>query len=168
MRGRYVIAALLLGAAALAEETEARKPRVVTLAVIVHPKNPVTELSLAELRAILKLERQFWPNGKRAVLYLRPSESDEHRVLLERVYRMSNERLQKYWVAKLFAGEIPAKPSYVPTAEAAGSRVRESEGAISFVRADEVPKDVRVLVVDKLEPGEKGYPLTLELPPPSP
>lgn len=129
------------------------------VAVIVNEKNPVADLSLADLRAILKLERQFWPNGRRVALFLRPGESAESRVLLDKVYKTTHEKLQKYWVSKVFSGEIPAKPSYVPTAEAAGSRVREGEGAISVVLSTEIPKDVRVLSIDGRKPDHAEYAL---------
>ena len=98
-----------------------KAPGVVELAVIVHPKNPIRDVSFGELRAYLKMERQFWPNKRRCTIYLPPSKTTAHAVLLQQVYRMTNKKLQKYWVRKLFSGEIPAKPSYVPTAKAAGS-----------------------------------------------
>jgi hypothetical protein len=73
---------------------------------------------------------------------------------------MPVESLQKYWVGKLFSGEIPAKPSYVPNPEAAGSRVKESEGAVSVVLASDVPAGVRVLSITDKRPGDADYPLT--------
>jgi len=159
-RPMRVLPLLPLLALAVGAEEEAPKPRAVVLAVIVHPKNPVSDISFSELRAMFKLERQFWPNGRRAVLYLRPSESDESKVLLDKVYRMTHEKLQKYWVGKLFSGEIPAKPSYVPTAEAAGSRVSGQEAAFSVVLAGEVPKDVKVLTIDRKKTDDAEYPLS--------
>ena len=63
-----------LGAAG-AEEESAPKERMVAVAVIVHPDNPIKELSLSELRSYLKLERQFWPNKQRCEVYLPPSRS---------------------------------------------------------------------------------------------
>jgi hypothetical protein len=85
--------------------------------------------------------------------------SGEYDVLLQKVYRMDNKKLQKYWVRRLFAGEISAKPSYVPSAKAAGEQVLKSEGAISVVSAKEVPEGVRVLLIDDKRPGDDGYPL---------
>jgi hypothetical protein len=155
-----VLLALLLGwARAAEEETPAEKPREVALAVIVHPKNPVTKLSFSELRAYLRMERQFWPNDKRCTLYLPSRRTDASSILLDKVYRMTHKQLQVYWVRKLFSGEIPAKPSYVPSAAAAASQVLRSEGARSIVRADEIPDKVRVLLIDGKKPTEEGYPL---------
>ncbi|MGQ0614302.1 MAG: hypothetical protein ACT4PV_11245 [Planctomycetaceae bacterium] len=160
MRSLLLLPLLALAIGVARAEEGAAQPRAVVLAVIVHPKNPVSDISFSELRAMLKLERQFWPNGRRAVLYLRPGETDESNVLLEKIYKMTHEQLQKYWVGKLFSGEIPAKPSYVPTAEAAGSRVSVQEGAISIVLAGAVPKEVKVLTIDKKKVDDKEYALT--------
>ena len=59
------------------------------LAVIVNRKNPTTNLTSAELRSTMRLERQFWPSKERVECLLRPSTSKEMAVLLSKVYRMS-------------------------------------------------------------------------------
>jgi hypothetical protein len=152
---------------------EDKKPKEIALAIIVHPKNPVTKASFGELRAYLKVEQQFWPNRKRCEIYLPQTKTPEYAILLEKVYRMSHEKLQKYWVRKLFSGEIPSKPAYVPSAKAAVSRVLQSEGALSIIGAHEVPKDaegkptVKVLLIEGKAPGEPGYPLVGLVPPAS-
>ena len=78
------------------------------------------------------------------------------------IYKMSNKSLRKYWILKMFSGEIPAKPGHVPSAKAAGKRVRTSRGALAVVDASKVPEGVRVLLIDGKKPGQKGYPLTSE------
>lgn len=132
----------------------------VALAVIVNPKNPTIGLTFTELRSHLKLELQFWSNGERATLLLRASDSEETKILLASVYEMAARDLRKYWIGRVFRGEIAAAPTIVPTAAAAGARVRDSEGAFSIVLATEVPEGVRVLAIDGKRPGEAGYPLT--------
>lgn len=141
-----------------AEQAPAAAP--VALAVIVNPKNPTTGLTFTELRSHLKLELQFWSNGERATLLLRASDSEETKILLAHVYEMAARELRKYWIGRVFRGEIAAAPTIVPTAAAAGARVRDSEGAFSIVLATEVPDGVRVLAIDGKRPGEVGYPLT--------
>jgi hypothetical protein len=129
------------------------------LAVIVHPDNPTTELSFDQLRALFTLEKQFWPNGKRCILFQPPRGSVTKEILLERVYKKSEEELKKYWVAKLFKGEIIALPSVVRTSKAAGAIVRKMEGAVSAVPVDEIPEGVLVLKIDGKSPSDPGYPL---------
>ena len=127
------------------------------LAVIVNPKNPVKKITFSELRSYLKLRRQFWPNKKRCDLYLPPHKSDAYKLLLKDVYKTSHKKLQKYWVRKLFSGDIPSKPSYVSSFRSAGSQVLKNVGALSIVPANMVPKGVRVLPIDGKMPGDKGY-----------
>jgi ABC-type phosphate transport system substrate-binding protein len=138
------------------------KPNEVALAVIVHPKNPIKKLSFKQLRAYMQLERKMWPNNKAVTIFLPTRKSDAYRILLKKLYRKSHKRLQKYWVRKQFAGDIPSKPSYVPNAKAAGKQVAKTLGGVSVVAADEIPKGVRVLLLDGKKPGEKGYPLVGE------
>lgn len=131
------------------------------LAVIVNPKNPTTNLSFTQLRSYLKLEQQFWPSKERVELFLRPTRSTEMELLLSEVYRMSSDELRKYWVGKIFRGEIDARPAVIPTARAAGARVSKIEGALTVVLASEVPAGVRVLSVDGKRPGDADYPLVV-------
>ena len=127
------------------------------LAVIVHPNNPIKKITFSELRSYLKMRRQFWPNKKRCDLYLPPHKSDAYKLLLSKVYKKSHKKLQKYWVQKLFSGDIPSKPSYVSSFKSAGTQVRKNLAALSVVPANMVPKGVRVLPIDGKMPGDKGY-----------
>ena len=165
---RYRIWALLLFApvaAAFADgkdkkpETDKKKKADVELAVIVNEKNPVKKISYSELRSYLKMRRQFWPNRKRCDLYLPKRDSVTYKILLKKVYKTSDKKLQKYWVRLLFAGDIPAKPSVVTSPKAAGTQVKKNEGGLSIVPAKQVPKGVRVLPIDGKKPGDKGYAL---------
>ena len=156
MRSLWLL--LLLPLAAGAQDAKPEKKPVI-LAVIVHPKNPVTKLSFSEFRAYMKVERQFWPSRKRCEIYLPSKKTATHKILLKKVYRMSNKKLQKYWVRKMFSGEIPSKPSYVPSSKAAISQVLRSEGGLSIVPLEDVGTKVRVLLIDGKKPGQAGYPL---------
>lgn len=131
------------------------------VAVMVHADRPTTGVSLAELRALLMLERQFWPDGSRVVLMLPASSSPAKAVLLEQVYGMSDAALRRYWTARLFQGAIPAIPSSLKTTSAAVTAVRQAPGALAAAPASEVPGDIRVLKIDGKLPGERGYPLAV-------
>ena len=141
------------------QKKQKKPPKEITLAVIVHPKNPVKTVSFSELRAYLKVERQFWPNRKRCQVFLPSRKTDAYAILLKKVYRMSHNKLQKFWVRRLFSGQIPDKPSFVPSSTAAGKQVLKSQGSLSIVDARKVPKGVRVLLIDGKKPGDAGYSL---------
>ena len=140
-------------------------PAPVEVAVIVHPENKVSDPTREQLRTWLTLERQFWPEGRRVVIYLRPAATPEMEVLLKKVYRMTEPQLRQYWIRRLHTGEIPAAPSVLRSAAAASKEVKETPGGLSIVPAAEVPAGVRVFRVDGKRPGEKGYPLVWEAAP---
>ena len=147
---------LLLTVAGSPTHAEQEAPEI-ALAVVVNAKNPVKKISFGELRAYLKMTRQFWPTRKRCDLYLPPHTTDAYKILLNTVYKTSHKKLQRYWVRKLFSGDIPAKPVYVPSAKAAAAVVRRNIGALTVLPADQIPTGVRVLPVDGKKPGDKGY-----------
>ena len=133
------------------------------VAIIVNADNHAPDPSLGELRAMFGLERQFWPDGHRVVVFLPPPDSSARQVLLDRVYAMSDFELRKYWVGKLFRGAIPSIPSTLPSADAVLAAVQESAGGLSAVVADRpLPASVRVLRIDGRSPDEAGYPLVVE------
>jgi len=129
------------------------------VAIVVNPSNDVADISRDDLRAIFRLERQFWPSGRRVTLLLPPSGSVEKDVLLHQLYGIDDAELRKYWVAQLFRGAIPAIPSTVRSPEALSAAVRASEGGISAVPVTSIPPGVRVLRVDGKDPHDPAYPL---------
>ena len=151
----YFLLSILPSVFLTADETV---PSGEPLALIVHPKNTAENLSSDEVHAFFTLQKQFWPSGKRVVLFLRTSSYPAQKMLLEKVYKMTSEELRKYWVSKVFAGEIPAIPTVVRTAAAASAAVAKLEGAISVVRLSEVPEGLRVLTIDGKKPSDPGYP----------
>jgi hypothetical protein len=141
------------------------KQATVVMALIVHPKNPATDLKLREARQLLKLDRQFWENRVRVDLYLPPRDTDVRTLLLDKVYARSEEELTRYWVGKVFSGEIPREPSVARSHQAAGLLVARAEGGLAVVPANEVPEGVKVLRVDGKRPGDEGYPLAGKIDP---
>lgn len=163
MKDAFRLSVPLLATAffSLAASLCAKEPKdAQQLAVIVNKNSAVTNLTLEELQSFFTLEKQFWSNGKRVVLLLRHNETMEQKILLEKVYKMSAQELRKYWVAKIFGGQIPAIPSIVRSANSVIALVKRSEGAISVLRMSDVTEDVRVLTINGKSPGEAGYPLS--------
>lgn len=131
----------------------------VDIAIIVHPTNEVTDLSLDKLRALFNLNTQFWPQGKRVRVILPGPGLLEREALLKTVYRVSASDLAERWRQRIFAGEIPGAPSGASSPQALVQAVATSEEAVSAVRASAVNEGVRVLRIDGRLPGEPEYPL---------
>lgn len=129
------------------------------MAIIVNETNSATDMTLAELKSILLLEKQFWPSGKRIALFLPPENTTEAEILLQQIYKQTEPELNKYWVGRLFQGKIPAIPATVKTRAVAAAAVRKSAEAVSVVIASEIPPRVRVVRVDGKLPADANYPL---------
>lgn len=154
-----VLAAALLGGlppASFAGETVAGD-----VAIIVNAANTAADISLGDLQAILKLEKQFWSDGKRVVLLLPASGSPAKNLLLKKVYHRTDVQIRQDFARRLFAGDIPAVPTTLRSVEAQIAAVTHSAGAITAVPSGTVlPANVRILTVDGKRPGEPGYGLS--------
>lgn len=127
------------------------------LAVIVHPRQGVSEVSAADLREIILMERQHWKEGGRIYLLLPESGSIEKGVLLKRVLKMTEEQLRRHYLAKLYGGEIAAFPGVARSGTAALRTVSLAPNAIAVVDAGALDPSVKVLRVQGRRPGEPGY-----------
>lgn len=129
------------------------------IAIVVHKDTEVENLSLEKLRSIFLADQQFWHNRKRIVLLVRAPESDERDFVLNRIYKMSEAQFRQYWIAKMFRAEVPRGPKIVFSTDMTLELVIAIPGSISFMRADEVTDDVKLVRVDGMLPSEHGYPL---------
>lgn len=132
------------------------------VAVVVNKQNPVSGVSLAELTKILKQEKQYWEGGKKVYLILQEAGSSEKNVMLKRVYQMSDEDLKKFWLGKMFRGEISSFPKTLGSSEAVKRFISQVPNAIGFIDSGSVDTSIKALNVDGKSPGDKGYPLSSE------
>ena len=72
---------------------------------------------------------------------------------------MTEAQFRQYWIAKMFRSEVPRGPKIVFSTDMTVELVVAIPGSISFVRADEVTDDVRVVRIDGKLPSDVGYPL---------
>ncbi len=129
------------------------------VAVIVRPEVPVDDLSMSEIRKLLLGDRQFWTPGMRVTLLMWAPATHEREVILKTVYRMSEADFRRYWMEKVFRAEAQSEPKIVYSNEAAAELVGAIPGAVAFVEVSRIPKGLKVLRINGLLPGEKGYPL---------
>ena len=146
---------ILLAAAPPAQSTAA----VSDIAVVVGRDVPVDDLSFNDLRKIVLGDRQFWSSNLRVTLLIRVPMAHEREVLLKNVLQMSEAQFRQYWIGKVFRAENASAPKAVYSNEMAVSLVNNIPGSVAFIEASQVPKDVKVMRIGGLLPGEKGYPL---------
>ncbi len=129
------------------------------IAIVVHESTGVSNLSLAELRSIFLADQQFWSDRTRIILLVRAPQSDERDFVLNRIYQMTEAQFRRYWIAKMFRSEVPRGPKIVFSTDVTLELVVAIPGSISFIRADEVTDDVKVVRIDGKLPSDSGYPL---------
>ena len=129
------------------------------LAIVVRPDVPVDNLSFADLRRLMRGERQFWSSNLRVTLLVRAPGARERDIVLKTIYEMSEAQFRQYWIAKVFRAEAASGPRIVYSNEMAAELATAIPGAVAFVDASQVPKGLKVLKIDGHLPGEKGYPL---------
>jgi ABC-type phosphate transport system substrate-binding protein len=129
------------------------------VAIVVNPRTRVDNLSFSELRRIFMGEQQFWADRSKVTLLVRAPTAYERDVVLNRIYRMDEDRFRQYWIAKMFRAEVAAGPKLVYSSDMAINLIAAIPGAITFVPASAVMAGVKVVRVDGKLPGDAGYPL---------
>jgi ABC-type phosphate transport system substrate-binding protein len=163
--------ALVAGApasAALAGKPAAIEQRVATsapefhVAVIVNLSNPVTDLSLKELRSIVMFQRTQWPNGRKITVALYEPGYPERETVLQRVYGMTEAAFTRYFLHGTFTGQIPTGPRQLATSDGLRRFVVNVPAAVGFIRLTDVDASVKKVSIDGQAAGAPGYSLTVE------
>jgi ABC-type phosphate transport system substrate-binding protein len=129
------------------------------IAIVVNKDTAVSDLSMTELRSIFLANQQFWSDRSRIILLVRAPQSDERDYILNTIYQMDEAQFRQYWIAKMFRAEVPRGPKIVFSTDMTLDLVVAIPGSISFMRADQVSEDVRILRIDGKLPDDAGYPL---------
>ena len=119
--------AFLVASATIAQE------RIVA---IVHPRNPVTRVSDADLRNMFLGREKFWEDGTPVQPYVRPESSDAGRLLHRQVLRMTPARFRHHWQGLQLSGRGTA-PGSVSSGRSAIARVAAARGGLSIVTQTE-------------------------------
>lgn len=126
------------------------------IAIIVHPRNPVTSLPLESLRRLYLGQTASFPSGGSATLVETPQ-------LREQFYQvalgMSSDRFRRHWIAVVFAGEAVTPPRVVGDADEVIAYVAAHPEAIAFVPLSSVRATVKTIEIDGAGPTEAAYPL---------
>ena len=134
----------------------------VQVAVVVHPDNELSNLSSRDLERTFLLRQQRWSTGRRIYLLMREEGSVSKDIVLEKIYRMTSDQLKRFWLAKIYRGEMTSFPKTLRSDESVLRFVSQAPNAIGFIDATRSDERVKVLRIDGLLPGMDGYSLTDE------
>ena len=155
MRTTHILALLIGSIALFTPQLIAQNTDV---AVVVSPKNTVSNLTVPELRKILRGEKHSWNGGKPITIIVRNSKSHERETLLS-LLQMSDGEYKEYWRSQIFRGEATAEPVAVPSNGMQREALILYPGGIALVEAQDVKQGMKIVSVEGHMPGESAYPL---------
>lgn len=145
--------AVLTVVAPSAAEAQESEP----LAIVVNKSNPLTEISLSDLRRVFRGQRSRWSNGRRVTLVMRDPGAPEREAILRSLYGIEEDEYRRNFLQAVFTGEASDAPKTLATANGVLRFVYNVPGAIGYVRASHVDANVKTLRVDGRLPGDRGY-----------
>ena len=128
--------------------------RAQTVAVIVHKTNPIVDLPLMELKKIFKAERQVWTKSEQ--ILLATMNGEEETKFNQTILEFSTEQFRKYWVKKVFQGQVKPIRSFRKVEEMQ-QFVAENLYAIGFLNAEQLTPNVKAIRIDSKAYNEPGY-----------
>ena len=127
------------------------------VAVVVHPAVSIDNLTMGELRRLVLGDREFWPASVRVTLLIRAPVAHERDVILKTVCQMTEAQFRQHWIAKVFRADTAVAPKIVYASQMAIDTTNQTPGAITFVDASQVGRNLKVVRIDGKLPGESGY-----------
>ena len=145
-----IFLASLAGLSSSAAQTE-------RVAVVVNEKNPVNNLSAAELRKLLAGEKHAWAGGLPVRIFVRAPGANE-RVVMLKLLGMSESEYKGYWAGQVYRGEAQAEPVGLFSNGMQREAVVLYPGAVALVNVQDVKLGMKVVKVNGHMPAEAGYP----------
>ena len=140
-RIKYLLVVLLMSAGWTATA------QGVQLTVITHSEGAPAQLTMTELRTVLKGERQRWPEGAKVRIALMKTTTPIGRSTCEKVYNMSADKVRRFWLELSFAGNADA-PTFCNTVEELEAFVAQNPGAIGIVDKFSGAAGIKITEID--------------------
>lgn len=122
------------------------------LTAIGNAKGANSALSMPELKAIFKGEKQRWSDGTKIVVALMEPSTAAGTKIAERVYNATGNDVKKQWLALVFQGKA-APPRYFTSEETLKDFVKNTDGAIGLVSAEAGESAAKPIQID----GKKSF-----------
>lgn len=152
------LAGLAIAAAILAEAPTAAAQG---FSVVVHPSNPVKNLSLTDLREMFRGTVTHWQSRTKIVLAQRGAGSPANGFLMGRLLNTSWQDYKRSLEGLEFMGQEPVIVRVLNSDAAACKFVFNVPSAVAVIESAlmSAPEchDVRILKIDGLLPGQEGY-----------
>lgn len=143
-----VVAVVLLGASLAAARD---------LAVISNKTNTVEVITLPDLVKVCKAQTNRWPDGKPVIFVMRPPSAPEMKVVLEKIYGMSESELSSLILTSNRGHANHPAIVIVASDEELLNKVASTPGAVGVVDVYSINSSVAVVKIAGKLPLEPGY-----------
>ena len=106
-----------------------------------------SEMKSSELRSILMGETQRWKNGKRIIIALMKTNTPLGQITSSKIYDMSGDELNKFWLALVFQGKATA-PTFFNSENDLESFVAQNPGAIGIIDKPLAGNGLKIITID--------------------
>lgn len=118
------------------------------LSVITNSETQINELPFKELKTILRGEKQRWKDGTKISLAMMKTNTAVGGIVSKKVYEMTADQLNKYWLALVFQGKATA-PVFFDSEDEVKAYVLRTKGALGVISYDGIKNDKVVLIDGK-------------------
>ncbi len=136
---------VLLGVSIL--QTEGAIAQEMPLTVVAADQGAPEEMSKGDLKKVMMGKKKRWADGSKIIIALLKTKTPVGKAVCKRVYGMTPNKVNKYWIAQVFQGKAKAPRSF-DSEKALLEYVAETDGAIGIVSAAAAEKFERKIKVD--------------------
>ena len=127
------------------------------IAVVSNKANTVSAISVAELVKVCKAQTSRWPDGKPVTFVMRSPSLPEMKMILERVYSMSESELNSLIVTSNQGRSTHPAILVVTSDDELVNKVASTPGAVGVVDVYSINSSVAVIKIGGKLPLEPGY-----------
>jgi ABC-type phosphate transport system substrate-binding protein len=156
---RTVLALVATALLAFATRAQAAADDV---AVIVHKSNPISAMTMIELRKIVLAQEAKWPGGGKIVVWMTSPGQPERAGTLKIVCGMSETDYTLHFMHASFNGDAGDPPKSARSSALVRQSITGAANGVGFILASQVDDSVKVVAIDGARPGEPAYKLKLK------
>jgi F0F1-type ATP synthase beta subunit len=146
LNGRFLLIGSLLLMSLAAKSQQA------TLVAVGNQTGVPSGMKFSELKAVLMGERQRWKNGNRIIIALMKTNTPVGKSTSARIYDMTGDELNKFWLAQVFQGKAQA-PNFFNSANELETFVAQNPGAIGILDKPLADAEIKSIMID----GQKMF-----------
>jgi len=122
------------------------------LSAISNQKGSPSAMNFSELKSIFKGEKQRWPDGTKISIALMKTNNPVGQNICKKIYDMSGDELNKFWLALVFQGKVSA-PNFFNSVDELEEFVAQNPGAIGIVNEQANTSAIKTLTIN----GKKTF-----------